>query len=82
MHEVPEVIYRQFFKPYPATLSFQVHAENTPSVSKIFLEANFVNEGDYYRVQLRNDVGATNPWAYFYHPGIYQKVMQLFAKKP
>lgn len=73
---------RAQFTNHPSSLSFKVHPEHTPEASKVFLEVNFVKEGEYYRVQLRDATGTTGTWAYFYHPNIYKEAMQLFAKKP
>lgn len=78
--DISEEVKTSFYKQNPATLSFKVHPENMPASPKVFLEVNIVNEGDYYRVQLRNASGATGAWAYFYHPGIYRTMMQIFAK--
>lgn len=69
------------FAHHAASLSFKVRPEHGSESSKVFLEVNFVREGDYYRVQLRDAIGTTGTWAYFYHPQVYKEAMQLFVKE-
>lgn len=79
LSEVSDKIVRNFYRPHSATLLFQVRPDNDPSSSKTFLEVDFANESNYYRVQLRsNEAGA---WAYFYHPEIYKQAIKIFATK-
>lgn len=44
--------------------------------TKIFQEVAFASEGNYYRIELRED--KAGEWAYYYHPGIYQATVQTF----
>lgn len=68
-----------------ASLHLQVREENDKSTSNAvinFSVVDFLQSGDYYRVQLRtqNSPGSSIPWAYFYHPGIYQDILTLLNK--
>ena len=78
--EVPDEIKRLFNQPSPSVLSLKIRTEATSqSISKPFIEVNFVNEGDYYRIELHEE-GSSGSWAYFYHPGIYNKVLEMFIQ--
>lgn len=79
LSEVGENIKELFEKTPSSTLSLKVHSDSeTHAPAKSFQDIHFVSEGDYYRVELREE-GAQDTWAYFYHPGIYQEVLQLFT---
>lgn len=59
-------------------LNIQAEASHTGNaVSKPFLEVNFANHGDYYRIELHEE-NSLDPWAYFHHPEIYKKVFNTF----
>lgn len=65
-----------------SSLIFKIRTESkalrqTPS--NIFTEID-LTQGDYYRILLR-DQSAPEKWAYFYHPGIYKYVHELFTSK-
>lgn len=70
---VSEEILNQFNLPNPATLTLYVKNENT---TIRFQEVIFVNNGEVYRVMLRNDA-ATPSWAYFSQRNIYDHVLHI-----
>lgn len=76
---VSDEIKNLFNQSSPAHLRIKVHPERNASQSdaKVFLSTDFVNEGDYYRIQLREQ-DAIEPYAYFYHPSIYQQALKIF----
>lgn len=50
---------------------------------KPFQTVDFVNNGDYYRIDLREEQSLNaSPWAYFQHQGIYSKVYHSFVPQP
>ena len=64
-----------------ASMILNVRGENeqtTQSISKVFLQVDFSDSGNYYRVQLRTQ-GSQDTWAYFHHQGIYQKSKNIFT---
>jgi hypothetical protein len=71
-----------FYRISPSILSLKIRTESgadPQAASKAFIEVNFVHEGDYYRIELHEQAnGSSDSWAYFYHPGIYEKVLDLF----
>jgi|LakMenE01Jun11ns_1017448.scaffolds.fasta_scaffold9799705_1 hypothetical protein len=77
---VPNEIKEKFYRPNSAILSFIAYPENAKNEIKTFLSADFVYEGDYYRVQLREHRANEEAWAYFYHPGIYREIFHLLSK--
>jgi hypothetical protein len=81
--EVTDDVRNLFNKGNMATLLLKVRTESHAAwqaTSKVFTEVNFVGEGDYYRVGL-HEQNPSNPWAYFYHPGIYRQVLEIFVPK-
>jgi hypothetical protein len=73
-----------FNKTHTATLALKVHADTNNALiasSKTLMTVVFAADSDYYRVQLREH-GPTGGWAYYYHPQIYRKAMQLFTESP
>lgn len=69
-----------FNRAYPAILSLKVRSvgdDSSKGAGSIFSRIDFVNGGDYYRIQLRQSAPGSG-WVYFYHPHIYQEVMTLF----
>lgn len=73
--EVSDEIQGLFHLKTPATLSLVVRSE-TGDGAKAFQEVQFVNRGNYYRVLLREESKKQN-WAYFYHPDIFNQVLQV-----
>lgn len=69
--EASAEVVNQFNLPNPATLTLYVKSDK---ITKIFQETVFVNNGDFYRISLRNNEAATS-WAYFYHRKIYDQVL-------
>lgn len=77
----PQLIDR-FTVAYPATLELRVKVKNGSGADgtiKTFQEVVFINEGDDYRVELHEST-IEKKWAYFHHPSIYQKAMNIFTK--
>lgn len=68
-----------FLKPPYSVLTINLRSAqgNSKENNKVFQVVQFVPE-DYFRVQLhgKND----GEWAYFYQPGLYQKIMELFTR--
>lgn len=71
------------FDAQAASLKIQVrtasHAE-WQDEQKVFQSVTIAHEGDYYRIRLHEEP-ATNPWVYFYHPGIYRDALKIFVPK-
>lgn len=65
-----------FLKGNAARLTLKVKKESKVESSRIFQEVFFANEGDYYRVELREQGYVQGELAYFYHPGIYQEALK------
>lgn len=66
-----------FRSGYPASLKLLVKSEGSRSNSVIpFQEVTFAYEGDFYRMELHEE-SSEKKWAYFNHPGIYQKALQF-----
>ncbi len=60
-----------------ATLTLILREENKRSSSLIpFIIVEFIENGDYYRVQLHVETRQA-VWAYFYHPAVYQQILTL-----
>lgn len=77
LEETTHNIQDLFLKSRPSLLTISMRTkEGAENESKIFQVVQFVQE-DYFRVQLheKND----GEWAYFYHSGLYQKIMRLFT---
>lgn len=74
-------IQEQFDRGLASNLSIMMQTEErvSPPTTKVFQVIQFV-ESDYFRVQLLQGDNNPNPWVYFYQPGVYQKIMQLFTK--
>ena len=71
-----------FLKGNPSKLTLRVRTESraeSHAATKIFQEVLFANEGNYYRVELREQGPGRGEWAYFYHPGIYMETMKLLT---
>jgi hypothetical protein len=69
-----------FNSPHASTLTLKVRAageDSSKGAEMPFYEIVFAPSGDYYRIQLRQS-GPGQGWAYFYHPGIYQKALDFF----
>lgn len=69
-----------FHSSNPASLALKVRSvgENASKGSETtFSRIVFSDNGDYYRVQIRQSTAALD-WAYFHHPKISQKASQIF----
>ena len=62
-----------------ASTSLTLMIEAPTGGKTVFSEVDFTDQGDYYRVLLRQDGRSGDGWAYYHSPGIYQKVMDLFT---
>lgn len=72
----------QFSLTQPSTLEFIVRQKLNPNASgesKVFISAEFIPKTDEYRVKLRASEG-WQQYAYFVHPGVYQKLMAIIRK--
>lgn len=49
--------------------------------SEVFQEIQYANEGNFYRIELREELNPQAEWAYYNHPGIKNKIFNLFAEK-
>lgn len=71
---------KNLFNKDPSKLVLKIRSETNVAanaISKPFIEVDFANEGDYYRIELHEE-NSLDSWAYFYHPGIYSKVFNIF----
>lgn len=76
----PEIV-KQFSTSYYVSLSMSVRIDTNldkEASTKTIQEVNFVDKGEYYRIELRSEHSNQN-WVYFYHPSIYTKVMKIFT---
>lgn len=75
---VPKEVISQFNKATNATLTIKVRTESHAAwqdETKIFQAMRFVNDGDYFNIELHEEKSANN-LVYFYHPGIYKEILQ------
>jgi hypothetical protein len=74
-----------FNKEGAATLTLKVSTENHSAKddeTKNFQQVNFVANGDYYRIELRESKSPqASKWAYYHHPRIYQSALQQFSSQ-
>jgi hypothetical protein len=78
--DTTDEVKRFFIKGHPANLKLKVRTDREASKAvtpDVFLEVTFADNGDFYRIQLREQ-GKGEGWAYFYHPDIHRKVLNLF----
>ncbi len=76
---LPDDALQTFNTGNPATLTIRVRPEKKEFVSattKVFQHIVFASQGNDYRIQLREGQ-KQDSWAYFNHPGIYQRLMTL-----
>lgn len=72
----------RFSKGKPATLTLTVKTDSDAAwqaMTKTFQEVEIVNNGDYYRVELREQ-NPSGKWVYFYHPNIYNEAISTLAQ--
>lgn len=76
--DVKDQVVTLFNQQNTARLSLRLKAENfvKQTSTKGFQQIEFVNEGDYFRVEL-HDNSSQAQWAYYYYPHIYAKVINL-----
>lgn len=76
---VPEHVVGLFTRSNPSILSIVVKREgitSTAEEARAFQEVQILPEGDYYRVQLRQQSDAPS-WAYFFHEEIYSESLKV-----
>lgn len=76
---VPEHVIGLFTRSNPSILSIVVKRDGISSnqeEARAFQEVQILPEGDYYRVQVRQESVAPS-WAYFFHEGIYSQSPKL-----
>lgn len=82
--DVPSDIEGLFMQGNPSRLELSVRTESDAAWQKdvkIFQRIEFANEGNFFRVQLREERDpSTSEWAYYYHPTIKQQVFNQFVK--
>jgi hypothetical protein len=76
--EPTDEIINIFAKGPLATVVVIVRGGNEKKSSIPFQEINFVNNSDFYRIELRASA-EVGKWAYFHHPQIYEKVHHMFT---
>ncbi len=78
---VDDAMISLFNEGMPSKLILLAKTESDASwqtLKKTFQEVEFATNGNYFRVQLRED-NTGNNWAYFYMPGILQKAEELLV---
>ncbi len=77
--QVSDQMIEQFETIVPSTLTIFVQARDNKGTREngfIFQRVEFLDREDVFRVQMRDSQGS---WIYFSYPGIYNKVVELFA---
>jgi hypothetical protein len=76
---ISDAMVEQFEIIVPSTLTIFVQARDnkgTQETGFIFQKVEFLDNEDVFRVQMRDSQGT---WVYFSYPGIYNKIVELFA---
>ncbi len=76
---ISEELQTSFQRENPAILSIVMIKDKEAGEAEkamVFQEVQIASTGDFYRVQLREEGGDVR-WAYFYHPGLYYKILQI-----
>jgi len=71
-----------FNRNHPAFLALKVRPlgeDLSKGIEQTFSRIEFVDDGDYYRVQLRQSAPGAE-WIYFNHPKIYQEAHKIFSQ--
>ena len=79
----PNDMRSQFSLPHTASFILYVKTESSAKWNedaKIFQETQFVDHGDFYRVELHEQTTGEH-WAYFFHPNIYNDVIKIMVPK-
>jgi len=79
--ETTEIITDYFKTGNQASLKLlvkSVERGNGDALKKIFQEVEIANEGDYYRISIPNSKNG-EIWAYFHHPKIYRKAVNILG---
>jgi len=69
----------QFDRIVPSTLTIFIQARDNEGRAQdgtIFQQVEFLDKEDVFRVKMRD---SKDTWVYFRYPGIYNKVVELFA---
>lgn len=77
---VPDDVKSSFNLDHPASLALKIRRENaSQGGSRDFIKVDFVERGNHFRIQLREQGDDGEGWAYFYHPDVYKQILQLFT---
>lgn len=60
-------------------LTVKVRPAEGNTGSEVFQEVEFAPEGNFYRIELREELNPQGKWAYYNHPGITKKINTLFV---
>jgi hypothetical protein len=77
--KISDMMIEQFNQIVPSTLTIFVQARDNKGTREngfIFQRIEFLDNEDVFRVQMRD---SQESWVYFSYPGIYNKVIELFA---
>ena len=77
--ELSNQVFQLFNTGVPSMLVLKVRPDSSET-GKTFQEVQFIDGSDYYRLTLREGQG-TGEWAYFYHKGIADIAIELFAHR-
>ncbi|HEV8051200.1 MAG TPA: hypothetical protein VGP47_01810 [Parachlamydiaceae bacterium] len=72
-----------FNHAHPAMLLLKVRSlgeDSSKGVETIFSRVDFLDSGEYYRMQLRQSAPGSE-WIYFRHPKIYQEALEIFTSE-
>lgn len=82
LSEINDTIRAGFLQGHPSKLILSAKRAGSVQDTKTeFLQVDFSNEGNYYRINLRAQTtkkANEDLWVYFYHPGIGKEVLNLF----
>lgn len=68
--------------PYKLVVKVKTIAENAAQKEALdFQEIEFASEGNFYRIQLREELNPQAQWAYYNHPDIRKKIFNIFVEK-
>jgi len=84
MTDVPQDFITLFDRSNPARLSIYIQTESNAQwqqEKKIFQEVQIATEGNFYRIQLRQEENPQHEWAYYHHPDIKEKAFNIFVPK-
>lgn len=77
--DLPDDIKSSFGQGHPSSLTLKTKRESSSNVADPFIKVDFSENGDFYRIQLRQH-GQGQGWAYFHHQGIFKQATHLFGQ--